>query len=70
MRTRTEEDPREALLKYAQRATDKPQWVDVAYTTTQPDVILMTKTLEEEEVEKKKVRDGTSGGVWSEVDDD
>ena len=62
-----EEDPREALLKYAQQASDKPQWVDVAYTATQPDNIITTKTLEEEEAAKKKIRDGI---VDSDDDDD
>lgn len=48
-----EEDPREALLRYAQRAADKPQWVDVAYTETQPETVFTTKTLEEEQEAEK-----------------
>lgn len=43
------QDPREALLQYAQRAQDNPEWVDVAYTATEPEKVLATKTLEEEE---------------------
>jgi WD repeat-containing protein 70 len=32
------EDPREALLKYAQKASEDPYWITPAYSQTQPKV--------------------------------
>jgi hypothetical protein len=34
----TKEDPREALLKYAQAASEDPYWISPAYSKTQPKV--------------------------------
>lgn len=43
------EDPREALLKYAKKAEEEPYWVAPAYKTTQPKPIYQQETVEEEE---------------------
>ncbi|XP_064384798.1 WD repeat-containing protein 70-like isoform X2 [Halichondria panicea] len=42
-------DPREALLKYAKKANEKPFWVTPAYTSTQPKVIFQEEESSEEE---------------------
>lgn len=44
------EDPREALLKFAKKAAEDPYWVAPAYQTTQPKPIF-SETNEEEDYE-------------------
>lgn len=44
-----DEDPREALLKYADMAEDDPQWVGSAYKKTQPKAVFQQEEEEEEE---------------------
>jgi hypothetical protein len=46
--TMREEDPREAILKYADKVKDGPQLVGRAYKTTAPVAQMEKKTLEEE----------------------
>lgn len=56
--TRRDEDPREALLKYAEVAERDPKFVAPAYQTTQPKPILDAELLRKEaEAEAKKKRD-------------
>ncbi|CAB5396110.1 unnamed protein product [Rhizophagus irregularis] len=47
--TTRDEDPREALLKYAAISEDDPQWIGNAYKKTQPKPVLAETTGEEEE---------------------
>ncbi|CAG8537772.1 16632_t:CDS:10 [Acaulospora colombiana] len=47
--TTRDEDPRKALLKFAQVSEDDPQWIGKAYKKTQPNPILADTTGEEEE---------------------
>ncbi|RGB25668.1 WD40-repeat-containing domain protein [Rhizophagus diaphanus] len=49
--TTRDEDPREALLKYAAISEDDPQWIGNAYKKTQPKAVLAETTGEEEEEE-------------------
>lgn len=56
--TLREQDPREQLLKYAQRAADKPVFTGAAYGRTQPEAVLSTRTLEED-MEKKSDEEGS-----------
>ncbi|KAJ9661733.1 hypothetical protein H2201_006404 [Coniosporium apollinis] len=50
-----DEDPREALLKYAEKAEKDPMFTN-AWKTTQPKTIYAELSEEEEEPEKKKVK--------------
>ncbi|CAG8770728.1 13583_t:CDS:10, partial [Dentiscutata erythropus] len=47
--TTRDEDPREALLKFAEISNDDPQWIGNAYKQTQPKAILADSTGEDEE---------------------
>lgn len=55
-----EQDPREAILQYAGKATDNPQFLGAAYNKTQPSTNidaryqLAEQTLEEEQISKEK----------------
>ncbi|XP_022178104.1 gastrulation defective protein 1 homolog [Myzus persicae] len=50
-RVEDDQDPREAILKYAQDAADNPYWITPAYAKTQPKAVL--KESEDEPQEKK-----------------
>ncbi|KAL1922023.1 uncharacterized protein VTP21DRAFT_10665 [Calcarisporiella thermophila] len=50
--TTREEDPREALLKYAKIAEEEPTWISKAYAHTQPKPVYAATTGEEEEEEE------------------
>lgn len=45
-----EEDPREAILKYAEVAVKDPKFIAPAYSQTQPETIFAKSDDEEEEV--------------------
>lgn len=47
-----DQDPREAILKYAKEAAENPYWIAPAYSKTQPKVIL--EGLEDGEPVSKK----------------
>lgn len=49
-----DQDPREAILKYAKDAAENPYWITPAYTRTQPKNILDTTDDEEPAVKKTK----------------
>ncbi|KAJ3345866.1 hypothetical protein GGF32_008067, partial [Allomyces javanicus] len=46
------EDPREAILKYADVAAKNPYWVAPAYSATQPKALLAEKVVESDEEER------------------
>ncbi|KAJ3349261.1 hypothetical protein GGF32_005734 [Allomyces javanicus] len=46
------EDPREAILKYADVAAKNPYWVAPAYSATQPKAVLAEKVVESDEEER------------------
>lgn len=48
------EDPREALLKYAQQAEENPMFVTPAYSQTQPRAVMDASLLEKEVAAEKK----------------
>ncbi|PJF19742.1 hypothetical protein PSACC_00395, partial [Paramicrosporidium saccamoebae] len=52
--TRRDEDPREALLRYAERAEKDPKFVTPAYKETQPTTILDAELLEKEALAAEK----------------
>lgn len=49
-----EEDPREAILKYAEVAVKDPKFIAPAYSQTQPETIFAKSDDEEEEGDTKK----------------
>ncbi|RIB30186.1 WD40-repeat-containing domain protein [Gigaspora rosea] len=51
--TTRDEDPREALLKFAEISKSDPQWIGNAYQETQPKPILADTTGEDEEEDQK-----------------
>ncbi|XJO72321.1 hypothetical protein BDV3_003452 [Batrachochytrium dendrobatidis] len=57
--TRRQEDPREAILKFADTAAADPYWIAPAYKVNQPNAVLTEKVYEndfEEDLEKRKKR--------------
>lgn len=52
-----DQDPREAILKYAKDAAENPYWITPAYAKTQPDVVDTGKSALDEPPEKK-AKDG------------
>lgn len=44
-----EEDPREAILKYADAAVNDPKYIAPAYASTQPEPVFAKSDSEEEE---------------------
>ncbi|KAJ3663522.1 hypothetical protein Zmor_007776 [Zophobas morio] len=48
-----DQDPREAILKYAKEAAENPYWITPAYAKTQPDVASKGKTSADEPPAKK-----------------
>ncbi|EFA12723.1 gastrulation defective protein 1 homolog [Tribolium castaneum] len=48
-----DQDPREAILKYAKEAAENPYWITPAYAKTQPEVVAKGKAPLEEPPEKK-----------------
>nr|XP_023015851.1 gastrulation defective protein 1 homolog [Leptinotarsa decemlineata] len=54
-RVEDDQDPREAILKYAKDAEENPYWITPAYKTTQPQACT-SKYTSEEEPEPKKPR--------------
>lgn len=55
--TSRDQDPREALLAYAEKAKKNPKWVDMAYAETQPEPVFDASLLEKEareEAERKR----------------
>eukprot|EP00842_Homolaphlyctis_polyrhiza_P001540 jgi/Hompol1/2387/HPOL_001445-RA len=57
--TRRQEDPREAILKFADAAAADPYWVAPAYKSTQPQAVLSSSVYEnelEKEIEERKKR--------------
>eukprot|EP00300_Choanocystis_sp_HF-7_P020444 c20593_g1_i2.p1 GENE.c20593_g1_i2~~c20593_g1_i2.p1 ORF type:complete len:297 (+),score=66.94 c20593_g1_i2:293-1183(+) len=62
------QDPREALLKYAQQAEDNPQFVNKAYAKTQPKPVFDLTPYEEREAKKgtnKERKERAEGkGTW------
>lgn len=50
-----DQDPREAILKYAKEAEENPYWITPAYSKTQPQACT-SKIAEEEEPETKKTK--------------
>lgn len=53
-RVEDDQDPREAILKYAQDAADNPYWITPAYAKTQPKAVL--KESSEDEPQEKKIK--------------
>lgn len=54
-----DQDPREAILKYAKEAAENPYWITPAYVKTQPDVVAKGRApVEGEPPEKKKKEAG------------
>lgn len=51
---REEEDPREALLKYAKDASESPFWVSPAYAKTQPKPIFQQPDLDDNDKEENQ----------------
>ncbi|KAL6080067.1 WD repeat-containing protein 70 [Balamuthia mandrillaris] len=58
-KTDREEDPREAILKYAEKAAEDPYWFR-AYTSTQPVPVYDYEALKEEEEKAKQQAGGSS----------
>lgn len=52
-----DQDPREAILKYAKDAAENPYWITPAYARTQPDVITTGRATLDEEPPAKKPKD-------------
>lgn len=48
-----DQDPREAILKYAKEAAENPYWIAPAYAKTQPNIILENYGNEDEPASKK-----------------
>lgn len=46
-------NPRQAILRHAQEASDNPYWVAPAYTLTQPEPMFAEESEEDEEAEKE-----------------
>ncbi|KAL1464103.1 hypothetical protein WDU94_003782 [Cyamophila willieti] len=55
-RVEDDQDPREAILKYAKDAAENPYWITPAYKKTQPDAIFKKEEDSDEEAEGKKPR--------------
>lgn len=53
-RVNDDQDPREAILKYAKDAEENPYWITPAYAKTQPNNILDESTSASEEPPSKK----------------
>ncbi|CAH2056871.1 unnamed protein product, partial [Iphiclides podalirius] len=53
-RVNDEQDPREAILKYAKEAEENPFWVAPAYKKTQPQPIFLNDAAEEGPSDPKK----------------
>uniref|UniRef100_T1ITA1 Uncharacterized protein n=1 Tax=Strigamia maritima TaxID=126957 RepID=T1ITA1_STRMM len=51
-----DQDPRQAILRYAKEAAENPFWVSPAYAKTQPKTIYQAAEVEEDEHEAKKPR--------------
>ncbi|KAI9352068.1 WD40-repeat-containing domain protein [Obelidium mucronatum] len=51
--TMRDEDPREAILKYADEASANPFWIAPAYKTTQPKAVMAEKVYEDEDEEDR-----------------
>ncbi|KAH6590513.1 hypothetical protein BASA50_006757 [Batrachochytrium salamandrivorans] len=57
--TRRQEDPREAILKFAEAAASDPYWISPAYKSSQPNAVLTENVYEddfEESLEQRKKR--------------
>ncbi|KAH0810152.1 gastrulation defective protein 1 homolog [Tenebrio molitor] len=52
-----DQDPREAILKYAKEAAENPYWITPAYAKTQPDVVAKGKAPIEGEPPIKKAKE-------------
>jgi hypothetical protein len=52
-RVEDDQDPREAILKYAKDAADNPYWITPAYAKTQPKNVLEKS---EDEPQEKKIK--------------
>lgn len=48
-RVEDDQDPREAILKYAKEAEEDPYWIAPAYSKTQPKAIYSSEAKEEDE---------------------
>uniref|UniRef100_A0A8D9EI41 Gastrulation defective protein 1 homolog n=1 Tax=Cacopsylla melanoneura TaxID=428564 RepID=A0A8D9EI41_9HEMI len=55
-RVEDDQDPREAILKYAKDAAENPYWITPAYKKTQPDAIFKKEEDSDDEAESKKPR--------------
>lgn len=53
-RVEDDQDPREAILKYAKEAEEDPYWIAPAYSKTQPKAIYSQNETTEGEPEAKK----------------
>lgn len=53
-RVEDDQDPREAILRFAKEAAENPYWVSPAYSKTQPKTIFQTDGSEQEEKEDEK----------------
>lgn len=49
-----DQDPREAILKYAKEAEENPYWITPAYKNTQPKQVMSGQGSEEPEQKKQK----------------
>ncbi|GAB6022136.1 WD repeat-containing protein 70 [Chamberlinius hualienensis] len=55
-RVEDDQDPREAILKFAKDAAENPYWIAPAYTKTQPKAVFHTAEGGDEEPEAKKTK--------------
>lgn len=53
-RVEDDQDPREAILKYAKEAADNPYWISPAYSKTQPKTIFQKPENDDDEPSAKK----------------
>ncbi|KAJ8895855.1 hypothetical protein PR048_001194 [Dryococelus australis] len=53
-RVEDDQDPREAILRYAKEAAENPYWISPAYTKTQPEPIFHNSADEEEDDETQE----------------
>lgn len=51
-----EQDPREAILKFAKEAAENPYWISPAYAATQPKPIFNTAVTEEDVIDEPPVK--------------
>lgn len=58
-RVEDDQDPREAILKYAKEAEENPYWIAPAYAKTQPKVLLASTSQDDSDGEPENKKSKT-----------